>query len=153
MKKSAGFTLMEMIIVMVILGIVASIAAPLIFNAARASALEYDFANTISQGQNASTQMTLALRNLNNIDTMTASSLSFTDNSGNSVSYSLSNGNLLQDNNTLAQNATNLSFAYYNSNLSSTASPDDVRYISYTFVINNDNQSHTFTNTVYLRSN
>ncbi len=130
MKKQTGFTLMEIVVVLIILGIIASLAAPLVLNAARSAAIEHNFANTISQGQNASTQMTHAIRNLQTLTTMTSSNLSFTDNDNNSISYTLSGSNLMQGSNILAHNVTGLSFSYYDSALNSTATPANVRYIT-----------------------
>lgn len=152
MKKLAGFTLIELVIVMVIIGVVATIAAPLVLNAARASAIEYNFANTISQGQNASTQITTAIRNIQNITVMSANSFTFIDNTGASISYSLSGGNLLKNSSILAQNVTSLNFSYYDNSVVATAISASVRYITYSFTVTNDSQSHTFTNSIYLRN-
>ena len=155
MKKSPkekGFTLIEIVMVIVILGIIATIAAPLILNSARLANLQHDFANTTTQGQNAATQITHDIRNIKSISTMDADELSFIDNNDETVTYSMNDGNLEQGSNILAQNVSGLAFTYLNSSLSTTTDTSSVKYISFSFTITNNSESQTFANSIYLRN-
>jgi hypothetical protein len=131
---------------------VASLAGPLIINSAKVADLQFAYSNTLTQGQNAATIMTHDLRNIDSISSAGANSISFTDNNGSAITFSLSGGNLLYNSSTLAQGVSNLTFTYLDSSLSATAVIANIRYVTFSYTVTNDGISTNFQNAIYLRN-
>jgi prepilin-type N-terminal cleavage/methylation domain-containing protein len=156
MRKIKGFTLLEMVIVIVVLGIVASIAAPMIYTAAQASQAQSRLSDILGQARSAMIRMSRDLRNIRSTDAsdlvMGASSLSLIDVNTDAIAYTLSSGNLLRNGQILAQGVSNLSFTYYDANAAVTAVNANVRYIKFSFTVTRNTISETFYNLIYVRN-
>ncbi len=112
-----GFTLIEAIMVIVVLGIMGAITVPLLVQAVRSYMLESNILDADAQGQLAMERMAREIRLVNpaNITTFNVSTFAFTLN-GESVSYSRNAQNqLLRNTDLLAAGVTSLAFAYYGS--------------------------------------
>jgi prepilin-type N-terminal cleavage/methylation domain-containing protein len=155
MKRISGFTLIEIVIVLVLLGILSTITAPLLLKSAEAANISGDTSNVLSQGRLALTRMSRELRNMRSISssdlTMAASQIVFTMVDGTAITYSYSGGNVLRNSQTLTP-ANSLSFAYYDANGAVTAVNANVRYITVSFSITENSSTEDFVSTVYLRN-
>jgi len=115
-KKAKGFTIIESILVIAILGIVVSIGVPLILSAS----------DTISfltvrndMAQNADVAMSRMLNDIRrlrdnlSVNTATASQFRFFDTDDMDINYYLNSGNLMRGSNILAGGVDSLTFNYY----------------------------------------
>ncbi len=150
----SGFTLIELVIVIVLISIIALIAAPMLYEGVNATHINYTLTEQAGQGNQATIQMTRDLYNLWNVNalTLSANAISFTDSRNTTISYQLSNGNLLRNNIILAEHATQLDFTYYDVTGTVTNTASSVRYIAFSFVLNNQTMSQTLGGFVYLRN-
>jgi len=150
---ASGFTLFETVMVIVLVGIIATLAAPLMLNSARSTSIQYDLSTVFGQGQNAANIMTTSLRNLKTILNARANAIRFEDIDGNTITYNVNNNQILrQSGNVLATNTSSLSFAYLDSSANPTQTLTDVRYITFSFTMTSNGQNHTYTDTVFLRN-
>jgi len=126
--NSKGFTLIEAIITIVIVGIISSIAALIILAGMKASSKEQNLSNTHYQARLAMERMAREIRTINSqgnvgtvaIGTITGNptnSLIFTDLTGTNITYSLSGQTLNRTvggvPSTLATGVTTLEFRHY----------------------------------------
>ncbi|OPY70626.1 MAG: hypothetical protein A4E57_00470 [Syntrophorhabdaceae bacterium PtaU1.Bin034] len=112
-----GFTLVEVIIVIVVLGIVTALAAPLLVQAVRSYTIESDILSADAQGQMAMERMAREIRLIKpaDITTFTSGTFAFILD-GVPVSYARDGQNrLMRNSDPLASNITSLSFAYFGS--------------------------------------
>ena len=124
--KNKGFTLIELIIVIVILGIIVAIGAPLLLSVS--DSLAFLVARTaIDQAADiALSRMTREMRRLkddSSVNTATSSQFSFDDVNSNTISYSLSSTDLMRNSDILASDVQNLSFTYYDDSGSTISTP------------------------------
>ncbi len=134
MKKQKGFTLIEIVIVIAILGLVSLIGSVILHGA-------FESANTSKDAINASWQARLALARMSSelreIRSATSSDLnissnnqiSFTDVNGNNISYTSSGDVIFRNGTEVADDITALTFSYYNANNVITANVNNVRCI------------------------
>jgi prepilin-type N-terminal cleavage/methylation domain-containing protein len=114
----SGFTLVEMVAVIVILGIVAAIGVPLILSAADALSfltVRVDMAQSADVAMGRITQEIRRLRDAESIDTATSTQFRFFDADDTDIDYSLSGSNLMRNSDILASNVDSLTFTYYDS--------------------------------------
>jgi prepilin-type N-terminal cleavage/methylation domain-containing protein len=156
LQKSKGFTLLEVIIVIVVLGIVASITGPMIYTAAEASKTQGDLSTVLGQARTSMIRMSRDLRNIRSNSAtdlaIGASSLSMVEVDTSSVAYTLSGSDLLRNGQILAQGISNLAFSYYDSSGAVTAVSTSVRYIGFSFTATQNDVSDTYHGLVYLRN-
>lgn len=155
-----GFTMIELVIVMVIIGIVASVSAPLIYHAAEGSGLLYNISETAGQANVGFTQILLNLKDIDSaaaITTMTSTAIGFTNLDGDtvSISYNGTDDKVYRSENggtarALLDNVTAFSFTYQDQNGTTTAVAADVRYVTVSVTITKDDVVRTFKDTVYL---
>jgi prepilin-type N-terminal cleavage/methylation domain-containing protein len=110
-----GFTLIEAVIVIVILGVLGAIGAPMLVSATRSYVMERNILSTDAQAQLAMERMVREIRLIDpaNITAFTANALSFTL-SGAPVSYSVNaQKQLLRNSDILATRVSGVSFAYF----------------------------------------
>jgi prepilin-type N-terminal cleavage/methylation domain-containing protein len=158
-----GITLIELVMVMVI---VATLVGFLSFYVKETVDLWnfVTFRNEIgAQARTAMMRMVREIRQTGNqlpaaITAANTNSLTFTDINSNSISYSLSGGNLMRGSDVLASNATALNFAYYNpTNAQLTSVPlsagdmANVRRITIQLQISSGGQSITLNSEAFLR--
>jgi prepilin-type N-terminal cleavage/methylation domain-containing protein len=122
-SNSKGFTLIEAIITIVIVGIISSIAAMIILEGMTASSKEQNLSNAHYQARLAMERMaretrTVRSQTVADIPTMNAANFQFTDIQGIQMGFRLNTGNIqrTQDNavtwQTLATGVTTLNFGY-----------------------------------------
>jgi prepilin-type N-terminal cleavage/methylation domain-containing protein len=121
-SRNAGFTLIEIIIVIVIVGVISTIAALIILEGAKAFSIEDRRSNVHYQARLAVERMAREIRLIRSrtgtdIPVMAANDLSYTDVSGNQMRYQLV-GNAIQHSQNatvqpLATNVTALAFTYF----------------------------------------
>lgn len=155
MKRIHGFTIIELIIVIVILSILAVIALPMLSSGFNAYFTARNLSDANWQGRLALARITRDLRALtsnNNITTATATQLTFTNNANTSVSYTISGSNLERNALTLANGVSSVTFDYYTSAGAATAVIANIVYISITLNITQNNTNVTLETVIDLRN-
>ena len=149
--KNRGFTLIEMLIVIVILGIIFAIGVTLFDYAFKIGFLVKDQSEARTQAQYALERMSDEVRNARsatNADLGTqASRLVFTTNEGEDLTFRIVGTDLRRNNETLATGITNLSLTYLSATNTTTSDSTEVRciVIDVTFVKNDSSVSATTT--------
>ncbi|MBU1853796.1 MAG: prepilin-type N-terminal cleavage/methylation domain-containing protein [Candidatus Omnitrophica bacterium] len=124
--KSKGFTLIELVIVIVILGVIASIAVPLLLSISESLAFLIARTSIDQAADVALTRMVREIRRLDDdgsVNTAISSQFSFDDVNSNTISYSLSSTNLMRNSDILAGDVQSLSFTYYDDDGTTVATP------------------------------
>mgnify|MGYP000851080253 CR=1 FL=1 len=125
MKKA--YTLVEMVLVIVIIGIVAGIAVPLMLEVGDAWSLSskaYDRAAlqaVVITGR--MSKEIRQLRDARSLVTATNSQLTFFNTNNTNITYSSSGSLLMRNNDVLAENVASFSFTYYNDTNATIATP------------------------------
>lgn len=147
-----GTTLIELVIVILIISILSTGGIEMV----RLGFLSYmtgqNIINADWQGRAALERMTRdlhSIRSPSDITTATPTLLTFTDISGNTVTYQVTGTQLMRNAQVLADYVQSLAFNYYNSNGTTPISNSDIRYITITLNINN-NTNFNFTTGVTL---
>lgn len=143
MKKFKGFTLIELIIVVMITGIIAAGSSRLLLQGFRGYFTGRNIVNASEQGSVALERMTREMRGVaspGSISVATTSQFTFTDINGNTISYYVSGTQLMRSFNAvaypLADNIGGLTLTYYNSAGTSITTPiSNIRYIAITLNI------------------
>ncbi len=122
-----GYTLVELVTVMVITGIVAAIGAPLLMKTADAWSYGSRFqTNAVLSAMVAQSRMSREMRGLKNdasVTTANSSQFSFTDVNDNTITFNLSGDTLMRNSDGLLDDVTGLSFTYYDDSGAVIASP------------------------------
>ena len=158
-QAQEGFTLLEMVMVILILGIIIAMSSALLSQGLSGFSEGEDIINANWQGQIAMERMTrdiLAIRSPVSITTITAGNFAFTDIDNNTISYSLSGTNLTLTQNgssvTLAQGVQSLTFSYFDENGLSTATASLVHMIRVSLNITQNGAAYTLTTAIYPRN-
>jgi prepilin-type N-terminal cleavage/methylation domain-containing protein len=136
MKKKHGFTLLEMLIVIIIISLVGTIGSIIIYNGFKAGFKGRELIEATSQARIALQRMSADIGEIrSNLDLHidSTSQFTFTTIYGNTITYAQS-GNFLQRSidgikKNMTDGVTSLSFTYYNANNASTTSANLVRCI------------------------
>ncbi len=158
-----GFSLIEMIMVIVVLGIIAAVAAPILANAFRAYFTGMDIAETDWQARAALERMSRELRTVRapaDLIITAAGDLSFTDIDGNVIRYCLgavgtcpgTAGNLMRNSQSLATGVSGLTLSYLTRTGVATGVAAQVFYIVTGFTVTQNTVSKVFTATVSPRN-
>jgi len=159
MKKEKGFTLIEVIIVIIVVGIISVIIGSMLLGVVKAWTFKFNRNDILWDGRLAINRITREIREVRNTTSViTASSSQFRFiNTGNvNITYSLSSTNLNRTENgttnLLASNVSALTFTYYNASGTSipapTVSPSatNIRRVRISLTLTKNGQN------VYLRS-
>ncbi len=162
-RRRAGFSLIEMIMVIIVLGVIAAVAAPALSNAFRAYFTGKDIAETDWQARAALERMSRELRTVRSpadLVITSGSDLSFTDIDGNVIRYCLgavgtcpgAAGNLMRNSQSLASGVSGLTLSYLTRAGAATGVAAQVFYIVTGFTLTQNTASKTFTATVSPRN-
>ena len=159
--RVAGFSLIELVIVIVLLGIVSAVAAPFAINAFNAYFTGRDLVETDWQARVALERMTRELRTVRApaaITMTSASDLTFVDIDGTSVRYFMSNCvlticELTRNTQPLATGISGLAFSYLQRDgKTTTAAPASVYYVVVDFTATQGANSRPYQATVSPRN-
>ena len=143
--KINGFTLIEVILVIIIMGLIAVIGVPLIYEASQSQTMATNIANTTSQAEFALESMSREIRQIRSnksSDLVLASStdLIFYTASGKLTRYKYSNPTLTLTTSAgsgpLMSNLKSFSFEYFNASGAETSTVSDMRYIKINLTAN-----------------
>jgi prepilin-type N-terminal cleavage/methylation domain-containing protein len=159
MKKNKGFTLVELMIVIVIIGIAASIIGFMLLGTIRAWTFKFNRNDILWDGRLALDRMTREIRTIRNTTSVTTASSAqfrFIDAGNKDITYSMSSTNLNRTENgaanLLAENVSSLAFTYYDTNGNTIAVPTvspaatNIRRVRINFTLTKNGEN------VYLRS-
>lgn len=133
-KTTSGFTLIELLMVIVIMGVISVVIGRILFQSLQTFATAQNISDNDWQGLlslNVFSNDVHNIRSANDITSISASSFSFVDMAGNAVTYQLSGSALLRNGATLATNVNSIAFTYLDKNYATTATPANVRYITF----------------------
>ena len=123
MRKVAAFTIYELVIVIVLVGIIFAVTAPLMLEVGRGWQLAQSRNELCSSAIVAMDRMIREIRQINNntsVITANSSTFKFIDLNNNTITFNVSGGHLMRTvgavSNQLADNVSALSFTYYNTN-------------------------------------
>lgn len=139
MTKNHGFTLVELLLSIAILGILAAVVGPVLGTGIRSYALTVNRKVALNSARLAVERITTETRLIatqNDIDTFTSSVFQFDLSTESNINYSLSGGSLQRSGVTLANNATALTFTYLDANGISTATKANIQRIQIELSIN-----------------
>jgi len=164
MKKLRGFTMIELVMVIVILSVIAAIGSGIIHQGFRSYMTQKDLAHLDSQGRLALERMA---RELRLVRTATAldltisptTEITFTDTAGDTIRFyrDIPSNTLMRTENAnptqpLSNNITSMDFTYYDTNGVATAIVTQMRYISVQITATQGNFTRTLRTTVSPRS-
>jgi MSHA biogenesis protein MshO len=164
MKNSSGFTLIEMVIVIVLVGILATIAATIIMQGVRAYSDEQSRSDAHYQARLAVERMSREIRLIRgnaDISVMNGTLLRFTDINGSQMGFRLNGGNIerTEDNavswQTLATNITGTGgniFTYLDDNGATTAASTSLWLVQIQFIATQGTESIDIRTTVHPRN-
>ncbi|MHB1951451.1 MAG: prepilin-type N-terminal cleavage/methylation domain-containing protein [Acidiferrobacteraceae bacterium] len=163
-RPQSGFSLIEMVIVIILLGIISAIGALIIHGGFDAYFAERDINAADAQAQIAAARMTRELRVIRtptaaDLPVMTASAVSFVDMAGNTITYQYDaatqtltraeNGGAAQ---TLADHVASAAFSYWQSDAQTPAtSAANLDYVTIQMTITRGVSSLTYRTTVHPR--
>lgn len=164
-KGKEGFTLIEIVVVLVIVGILAAILIEPFRQGVKSFVGIETRSDLTSQARDATTRIVREIRNIQkkandkpNITSADGTSITFVDNRGTSISFSLSGNTVLRDTNILADKVSNLEFRYFkgdNTALTtfplSAADLDEVRRVLVILAMQEGTESVTMTGQAFLR--
>ena len=118
LNNQKGFTLIEMVIVIVLISIIAGVAAMIILEGAKSYQKEVSYSDIHNQGRLAIERMAREIRMIRSataadISTMTASNIVFNDVNGTNIQFSFAGNTISRSGNTLANNVQSMAFSYY----------------------------------------
>ena len=153
MKKNSGFTLIELIMVLVILGIIAAVTSKILATGLSGYLVSKNLTEADWQGQLGLERMVRDLRETrspSDITTATSTQFVFTNISGSSVTYQLTGTNLMRNTQILASGVNSLTFNYYDANGTITAVTSAISYIRITLNITLNSTNFTIITAVNL---
>jgi len=152
-KKTRGFTLIEMVLVIILLGIIGAIASKITMQGLNGYLNSEYITNANWQGRIALARITRdlhSIRSSNDITTATSSQLSFTTSSGTAITYQLTGSSLMRGSQIMADGVQSLTFNYFNSTGTTTSTLSAIHYIQINLNITQNNANYTLTMAVFL---
>jgi prepilin-type N-terminal cleavage/methylation domain-containing protein len=152
--KENGFTLLELIMVIVIMGIMALVMTGIIGTQAQSFVSTFNSSSILHEGRRTIDMLRSDLHGLSadNINTMDADHLIFTDSDGNTLDYELSDSTLSRNGTITARFLKQNPFSYLDIDQSETAVTADVVFIKITLDFERYNEYHKHEEIVYLRN-
>lgn len=158
-----GFSLLELVMVIILLSIAAAVAAPFIANGFKAYFTGRDLVETDWQARVALERITRELRTVRapaDLSILSASDLTFIDIDGNSIRYCMgavgtcsgASGELTRNAQPLATGISGLSFSYLTKAAASTVTPSQVFYVIVDFTATQGLNSRAYQATISPRN-
>lgn len=147
-----GFTLIELVIVIAIISLISFVGAFMLTEAVRAYLQSEESATSTMQANLALERMSRELRTADAFSTINASSVTFDDQDGNTITYSLSGSNLMRNSSILADSISALTFTYFDSAGNSTAVLANVYYATINITYTQGSNSFLFRTTIHPRN-
>lgn len=151
-----GFTIIEFVIVIAIFGIIATIAGPLIYQLSRLTLQQYEISNVSGQARIALERMSKDLREIRSTSTsdlqIASNQITFVDINGNTITYQLSGSTLLRNSQPLADSVTAFNLTYQKNDGTVALVAADVRYITISMTISENNTTETLQHTIFIRN-
>lgn len=143
-RRSRGFSLIELVMVMVLFGIVAAVAAPVVSSGFQAYFTGRDISEVDWQARVAMERMTRELRSIrapSDLVITSAGDIAFVDSDGNPIRYCLGTvgscpgaaGELMRNAQPLASGVSGLDFSFLTRAAGATAVPAQVYYVTVAF--------------------
>ncbi|SRR5579883_330618 len=152
MKKKLGFTLIELVMVIILIGIISVIAGRMLSSGFGAYLAEKNVIDADWQGRLALERMVRDMRAIYSITSAASSSITFTDTTNTAITYQLSGTSLLRNGTNLADGIQSMTLSYFDKNGSSTATASLIRYISISVNVTQNNANFSLTTAVYPRN-
>lgn len=148
MRRQAGFTLIEMVITIVVIGIIAGISAMLILQAMRGYSDQDVRADLTNQARLAIERMAREIREIRDctatdIPTMAVGTIAFVDNAGNAIAYTTSGTDLTRNGTALASSVSGLTFGYLRRSAAAAGAAAQVWNVDVTLTVSRSGESHT----------
>lgn len=143
-----GFTLVEMVLVIAILGILVGTLAPWLYNAAQTYNLITNRKSTLDQVRAGFDRMIAEIRLIPGqaqIIAVNPTSFQFQYPAGTAIMYSISGTNILRNTDVLIPNATSLAFTYYDQSGTATTTAANVRSVMMKLTATSPNTNTTLT--------
>lgn len=154
-KKDVGFSLMELVIVMVILGVVAAASMKPMMQGLTTYTTSKDLSILDWQVNMALEEITRKARSIMrtaSITTASASQFVFVDSTNTTQNYRLSAGNILENSAVLVGNATGLSFIYYTRTGVATTTISAIRFVQPTITVSLGGNVISYTTAINLQN-
>lgn len=155
MSRTAGFTLLELIIVIVIIGIITVPVGRMISSGFEAYLTGKNISEADWQGQLGLERMVRDIREIRSsgsITTASSTQLIFTNFSGSSVTYQLTGSNLMRNSQVLAHGIQTLTFSYFDQNGASTLNIPSIRFVTVTINVTQSNANFSITTSLFPRN-
>lgn len=151
MNKRRGFTIIELIMVIVIVGFIFGLAGSMLATGFRSYFLSENISSSASMANIAMSNMMREIEGAQSFSSVAATSVTFVNAAGNTITYDL-NGTTLErtDSNgtqPVCKSLSSFTFAYYDSTLVTTATLASIVYVTaqVTLTVGN-NQTYTLMN-------
>jgi prepilin-type N-terminal cleavage/methylation domain-containing protein len=162
-RRARGFSLIELVMVMVVFGIVAAVAAPVVSSGFQAYFTGRDIAEVDWQARVALERMTRELRAMrapSDLVITAADDIAFVDLDGNTIRYCMgavggcagTAGDLMRNGQPLAIGISNLDFSFLTRAAVATATPAQVYYVTVAFSATRNATSKAHRTTVSPRN-
>lgn len=154
MREQRGFSLIELVLVMVIIGLISVVVGRILLQSGRSFVISHNASQVDWQGYAALSRLTddvHTIRSKNDISTISTTNFSFTNASGSTVQYVLSGNTLLRNSQVIASGVSALTFSYLSSTGVATATASSVRYVGISMTLASGSVSTTFSTLVGTR--
>ena len=161
--REAGITVLELVLVIILFGMLAAVAAPLLRQGLQAYIVGKDIAETDWQARVAAERMTRELRGIRapaDLTITSASDITFIDLDGNSVRYCMgavggcpgATGELMRNGQPLAMGITALTFSFLTRTSAPTGVPAQVFYVNVAYTAAQNDIVKSYSATVSPRN-
>lgn len=157
-RRQAGFTLIELVITIVLVGIIGTIGSLLIMQGAKEYIAQDVRAGLTNQGRLGIERMAREVRAIRSrtaadIPTWSAGALQFTDVAGTSITYTVGAGTLTRNGTALASDVSALTFSYLqNDGVTAATLPTNIWIIRISLTVTRAGESQTLRTRVHPRS-